>query len=1136
MPSSAQPLCGGPARRYRLSMQGKRNTGARFPAKPRPPYALAALLFFLIAAISAVTYYYHLAQERAIEREVQNQLAAISEMKVRQLSEWRRERMGNAREILGDALTMAALRGFVQSGGRSADGPKISHWLRVVCSDLPYSDAILTDPEGRVLLTAGRDVGETEHLRQLGKETAASPGVVFRDFHRDAKDGMIHLGLNVPLRASPGAPAFGALMFAMDPETYLYPLLRSWPTSSRSGETGLVRLEGNDVIYLNNLRGMPDSALKVRVPLSRVHAPGVQAIRGVEGNVEGIDYTGRPVFASLRHIPDSPWYLFTTVDAEEVRAPIFRRSAEVGVAAICLILAAAAGVGLLWRRREALYYRDRYQAQAERAALIGHYDSLARFGNDIILLFDSTGRLVEVNDRAVDAYGYSREELLSMNLRDLRHPSTSADLDAQWNRIGELGSMVFETVHQRRDGSAIPVEVSSRVMVAEGAEFRQSIIRDITERKVAEEKLRRMVETLEESETRFRGTFEQAAVGIAHIALDGRLIRVNQRFAQIMGYSVEEALSTTATGIAPPPEPEERARQFGRLLSGEVESVVHEQPCRRKDGARVWVSATTSVLRSPSGAPVHFVTVVEDITSRREAQAALALSETRFRQLVEHAPQGILVEGGQCIQYANSVAAALLGAGSPAGVTGRPYLDFVHPEEREAAAERLECAVSGGVAAEVERRFVKLDGETLHADASAAPIEFDGQPAALIFFRDISERKRVEAERSLLEAQLRQSQKMESVGQLAGGVAHDFNNHLTVINGYCDLLVSQIGPGPLRESLEEIRAAGERAAALTQQLLAFSRKQVIELKAVSLSDVVAEAGKMIRRLIGEDIEIVMRPGPEPAVVMADRGQLSQVLMNLAVNARDAMPKGGRLTIETGVADLDETYRSFDPNAKPGRYATLSVADNGAGMSPETLQRIFEPFFTTKKSGMGTGLGLATVYGIVRQGGGWIRVYSELGRGSLFQVFLPRVDREPESAAAAGGVVLRGTETVLVVEDHPEVRRLTVSILRSCGYHVLEAANGADALSLAARQPGRIDLLMTDVVMPGMNGRELAGCLLESRPSLRVLYMSGYTGEIVSMQGMLDSGAAYLAKPFTAGQLSRKVREAIGGAGRAPDRG
>ncbi len=518
-----------------------------------------------------------------------------------------------------------------------------------------------------------------------------------------------------------------------------------------------------------------------------------------------------------------------------------------------------------------------------------------------------------------------------------------------------------------------------------------------------------------------------------------------------------------------------------------------------------------------------------EAADRERVQDALRRSEERFRRVVEQAPEGIIVESGARIEYANPSALETLGVPDRADLLGKSFLDIVISEEREAARERIAAAIGGARLISVERRLVLANGESIPTEISAAPIEYDGRAAALIFFRDISERKRTEAERERLEMQLLQAQKMESVGRLAGGVAHDFNNHLTVINGYSDMLLSGLPPGdPREESLQEIRAAAGRAAALTQQLLAFSRKQITEMKPVSLNDIVAEATRMIRRLIGEDIDMELRLDETGSVVMADRGQLNQVLLNLAVNARDAMPRGGRLSVETRAAELDDSCGGLHPDARPGRYAVLAVEDTGVGMNEEVLQRIFEPFFTTKRTGEGTGLGLATVYGIVRQSHGWVVVASERGKGTRFAVYLPAVEGsiETESAPQPKECAPGGSETILIAEDQAEVRRLAAAILRERGYHVVEAGDGPAALALCADFSAPIDLLLTDVIMPGMTGRELAAALTRSRASLKVLYTSGYAADVISKQGVLDQGVAYLPKPFTAEELAGKVREVL----------
>jgi len=394
--------------------------------------------------------------------------------------------------------------------------------------------------------------------------------------------------------------------------------------------------------------------------------------------------------------------------------------------------------------------------------------------------------------------------------------------------------------------------------------------------------------------------------------------------------------------------------------------------------------------------------------------------------------------------------------------------------------------------------------------------------------RDITELKRAEAEKARIEDQLRQAQKLESVGRLAAGVAHDFNNLLTVINGFSRLLLGGLKVGdPLRDGLEEIHKAGERAAGLTQQLLAFSRKQILQPRVLDLNRVVEEMRPMLERLMGENVEVCVQLHAQPTTIRADPHQLHQVLMNLAANSRDAMPRGGRFSIETTSVEWDESHIQSRPGAQAGPYVMLAVSDTGVGMNVETCGHIFEPFFTTKEVGKGTGLGLSTIHGIVEQSGGSVEVASELGRGTTFKIFMPRVvDAQADSGKPEAVVAIGGKETVLVVEDQAVVRRYAATALRTFGYQVIEAENADEALQVCERERDRIDLILTDVVMPGLSGRELADRLKQLRPEIKVMFMSGYTDDAIVHPGALEKGAEFIQKPFSPDQLAIKVREML----------
>jgi PAS domain S-box-containing protein len=418
-------------------------------------------------------------------------------------------------------------------------------------------------------------------------------------------------------------------------------------------------------------------------------------------------------------------------------------------------------------------------------------------------------------------------------------------------------------------------------------------------------------------------------------------------------------------------------------------------------------------------------------------------------------------------------------------------------------------------------RHRKKDGKIINVEIAEHPLIFGGRQACLAMATDITERLR-------LEEQLRQVQRLESVGRLAGGVAHDFNNLLTVINGYAEMLFSEAGPDSSeREPLGQIRKAGDRAAELTRQLLAFSRRQVLQLSVLNLNAVVTETRSLLRRLIREDVRLTTELAPNLGLIQGDAGQLQQVIMNLAVNARDAMPDGGSLIIETTNVTLDEEHLAEHRELKAGEYVMLAISDTGIGMDEETRARIFEPFFTTKEMGKGTGLGLATVYGVVKQSGGWIWVYSEPGRGTTFKIYLPRTDKPESLAGKRAKTELRGSETILVVEDYAEVRALALSGLAGFGYSVHGASSGKEALAFCREFAGPIHLVVTDVVMTDMNGREVANQISQVRPDARILFMSGYTADVIAHHGVLDAGVEYLQKPFTPECLAEKVREVLG---------
>jgi len=512
---------------------------------------------------------------------------------------------------------------------------------------------------------------------------------------------------------------------------------------------------------------------------------------------------------------------------------------------------------------------------------------------------------------------------------------------------------------------------------------------------------------------------------------------------------------------------------------------------------------------------------------RSHAEADLRASEARLKAIIDAALDAVITMDGDGVVLSWSPQAErVFGWPASEAVGGKLSTTIIPPRFREAHERGLAHFLGTGEGPVLNQRIeitgLRRDGREIPVELTITPVRLGGAWLFSAFLRDISERK-------LLEAQLRQAQKMEAVGRLAGGIAHDFNNLLTAIIGYTDLALADLREGdPMRQDMEEILRAAHRAAGLTRQLLAFSRQQVLAPRVLDLNEVVQTVDKMLGRLVGEDIELQSVLAPGLGHIKADPGQLEQVIVNLAVNARDAMPTGGKLTIETADVEMAET-RGRDLTTVPaGRYVMLAITDSGTGMDEDTKARIFEPFFTTKEQGKGTGLGLATVYGIVKQSGGFIWVYSEPGHGTTFKIYLPRVEGAADALAPPVGTaaVPRGTETVLIVEDEEAVRALAKTALARKGYRVLEAANGGEALLLCESERAPIHLLVTDVVMPGLGGADLAQRLAPLRSEMKVLFISGYTDRAAARHGTMQPGAAYLEKPFSLDALARKVREVL----------
>jgi PAS domain S-box-containing protein len=645
---------------------------------------------------------------------------------------------------------------------------------------------------------------------------------------------------------------------------------------------------------------------------------------------------------------------------------------------------------------------------------------------------------------------------------------------------------------------------------------------------------KRSYDALAASEARYRRLFESARDGILILDVDtGKIVDVNPFLTELTGFSREDFLDKHLWEIGPFKDIAAAKESFAELQAREY--VRYEDlPLATHAGRSVSVEFVSNVYLVDHQKVIQCN--IRDISERKRTEDKLRNSEQRLAGILSNMRDVVwsLSWPDLSVLFISDSAERVFGR-SAQDFHANPALwqEVVHPEDAHTLETAFKDLQKLG-SAERTCRIVRPDGSIawIHdrswmvLDESGRPIRVDG------IVTDITERARAEAERAKLEKQLWASQKMEAIGSLAGGVAHDFNNLLTVILSYVGFAMEGLREGdPLRSDLLEIKKAGERAAALTRQLLAFGRMQVLQPVPLSLNETATGIEKMLQRILGEDIDLVQTLAPDLGLTLADPSQLEQVLMNLVVNARDAMPEGGKLTIETSNVEVDEEYVAHHLAVKPGPYVQLAVTDTGCGIDEQTRARIFEPFFTTKEKGKGTGLGLSTVYGIVKQSGGNIWVYSELGQGTTFKIYLPRALSVTAPAAICPPAVpmrIAGTETILVVEDEEALLRISLRTLEAAGYKVLTAANGDEALLVSAQYAGDIHLLLTDLVMPRMNGRALAQALSKARPALRIIYMSGYTDDAIVHHGVLDAGTNFLAKPFTATDLTRKVRVVLDG--------
>lgn len=1091
-----------------------------------------ATFFLICAAVLLSGYIYHKMELGLIQKEKYELLSTIAEQKSRLITSWLQTRRNVAWSSARSPFFRKGLQDLLTDPLDTTNLSNCKDRLEIGREAFGYDDAAILDGQGQEILLSAREEPDpiAPETHKAIQEALASNGPTLSEIYRSQR-GTFHLDILCPVLSEKGN-RLALLLLRVDVSSSFFAMIQEWPTPSPSAETLLVRRDGENALFLNELRHRPGSALSFRIPLTHKEVPAVAAIQGKTGMFRGKDYRGVEVLADLRPVQGTSWFLVTKVDTGEILDEAMYKGRVVALFVVMAMLLVGSSMGLWFRSRRASLWKSLYNSERALRLVEEQYRTTLYSIGDGVITTDAEGKVAMMNKVARDLTGWEEEEVRGRPLEEvfrILNEETRATVPNPVERVIREGHVIGvgnNTVLVSRDGTERPIAHSAApVRDAQGRLLGVVLIfRDQTQERARQRELAR-------SHKEWKGIFE--ALGHPAIILDPHrnIIAANSSALSLAGLPTEEVLGRKCYEVFhKTAEPHPRC-PFLKLHRHQT----HEQSWGEEilENGRTMLVSLTPVL-DEEGRLEKIIHVATDITELKAAQDALRESEERYRAIFENSldPIGLLDQNMNFVAC-NQAFCSLFGYTYEELLGNSVRILHSTEESFQTHWEKVHAEIQRSGSFRGEESLVTRAGKPLEVEVALSVIEGPGGSIGgyLTILRDVTEHRKNQEEREKLQAQLLQAQKMEAVGRLAGGVAHDFNNMLSVIGGYTELTLSKLSQGdPLIPHLKEILRAAEHSANLVKQLLAFARKQVISPGPLDLNEIVEGMLKMLRRLIGENIELIWMPGHGLWKVYLDPTQVDQILANLMVNARDAIAGIGKITIETANVFLDEDYCKQHQGFAPGHYVMMAVSDDGCGMDRDTLEKIFEPFFTTKAQEKGTGLGLSTVYGIVKQNNGFINVYSEPGKGTTFRIYIPRHEGPKAQEEARRKVPFahlpHGRETILLVEDEVSLLNVYRKFLEKLGYRVLSAPTPAMALVMAREHESRIDLLLTDVVMPQMTGKELWERLRLERPGLKCLFMSGYTANAIVHHGVLEEGLFFIAKPFSMEALHGKIRQVL----------